>query len=193
MTDMATQSNTVPERPVLTPGAYRFPEGEYLVLAEGRMVKMNLAAGAGPLTSHVSALSATSLRERVLIWSISGLETTTIRALSSILSGYAGHAAHKATQASTLRSHLSDLGQAILEKAEYHDWCAEYDEFAEEWDLPQREKDYVVHMTIPVDTRATSRDEAEERVQDWYDNYVRGSLPPELDINGDLDFEVTTD
>lgn len=50
------------------------------------------------------------------------------------------------------------LKQALLEKAVDKDWCSEYDEFAEEWDLPLRTRQYTVTVEFLVD--ATSEDDA---------------------------------
>lgn len=77
-----------------------------------------------------------------------------------------------------LTSYQDRLGEAILEKAVYHDWCSEYDEFADEWDLPKRITKYDVTMTIQVD--ALNRDAAIEFVRDEFglneysDNVMNG-------------------
>ena len=77
-----------------------------------------------------------------------------------------------------LTSYQDRLGEAILEKAVYHDWCSEYDEFADEWDLPKRITTYDVTMTIQVDAR--NRDAAVEFVRDEFgltsysDNVMNG-------------------
>lgn len=60
--------------------------------------------------------------------------------------------------------YIHNLGQAILEKADEHDWCSEYDEFAEEWDLPRRKREYRVTMYVTVEAR--DEDQAREIVQD---------------------------
>ena len=62
-----------------------------------------------------------------------------------------------------LREHMDRLGEARLEKAEEKDWCSEYDEFAEEWDLPRRFRTYEVTVTFAV--LARDSDDAEELVQ----------------------------
>lgn len=64
--------------------------------------------------------------------------------------------------ANRLEANHEQLGEALLAKAEEHDWCDEYDEFAEEWDLPKRMRDYEVTVTVRV--RAKSGDDAEEFV-----------------------------
>lgn len=63
-----------------------------------------------------------------------------------------------------VREHLDNLGQAILEQAIERDWCSEYDEFAEEWDLPPRKQDFEVTVTIQVSAR--DADSAEGYVLD---------------------------
>lgn len=60
-----------------------------------------------------------------------------------------------------LRDHLEGLGQALLEQAEDRDWCSEYDEFADEWNLPKRTRSYEVTVTLTV----TARDE--ESAEEW--------------------------
>lgn len=65
---------------------------------------------------------------------------------------------------SAIQNHLDRLGQALLDKANDHDWCEEYDQFAEEWDLPSRMSEYLVTVTTTV--RARNRDEAVEAVSD---------------------------
>lgn len=62
-----------------------------------------------------------------------------------------------------LQDHLDRLGQALLEKAEEKDWCSEYDEFADEWDLPRRIRSYEV--TVQFAIMARDSDEAEEMVR----------------------------
>lgn len=76
-----------------------------------------------------------------------------------------------------IRQHdfFEKMGEAILEKAEEHDWCNEYDEFAAEWDLPQRQREYSVSMSVMV--LARSEEEAEELVSSEvsisdYDDFV---------------------
>ena len=62
-----------------------------------------------------------------------------------------------------LRDHHERLGQAILEKAEEKDWCSEYDDFAEEWDLPRRTRPYEVEVQFTV--MARDEEEAQEMVE----------------------------
>lgn len=82
-------------------------------------------------------------------------------------------------------TYLEGLRQAILEKAIEKDWCEEYDEFAEEWDLPKREREYMVTMTVSV--LARDREEAEEMVaekisiRDYDEGVLRG---PEITAEG---------
>lgn len=49
--------------------------------------------------------------------------------------------------------YIETLGQAILEEAERRDWCSEYDDFAQEWDLPTRSHNYTVTVTVQVEAR----------------------------------------
>lgn len=76
------------------------------------------------------------------------------------------------------RKKYEELGQALLEKAIEKDWCDEYDEFAEDWELPKRTREYTVTIEIPV--KATSPENAEELVEaysnvscyeDWFIDY----------------------
>lgn len=60
--------------------------------------------------------------------------------------------------------YITALGQALLEEAERRDWCGEYDEFAGEWDLPLRFKEYDV--TVAVRVKARDEDEAKALVSD---------------------------
>lgn len=63
-----------------------------------------------------------------------------------------------------LRRDWNSLGEAILEKADKYEWCDEYDEFAKEWNLPTRHREYEV--TIDVRVMARSEDDAVEFVKD---------------------------
>ncbi len=58
--------------------------------------------------------------------------------------------------------YLTGLRDAILERAIYHDWCEEYEKFAEEWELLPREREYDVQVTIRV--TAPTEDEAADLV-----------------------------
>lgn len=49
--------------------------------------------------------------------------------------------------------YIETLGQALLEEAERRDWCSEYDDFAQEWDLPTRSHNYTVTVTVQVEAR----------------------------------------
>ena len=70
------------------------------------------------------------------------------------------------------------LGQAILEQAEERDWCREYDEFAESWDLPTRRKNFRVTVTLTV--QAQDEDSASDlvdsglRISEYDDHVVSG-------------------
>lgn len=64
----------------------------------------------------------------------------------------------------SVQEHLQNLGNALLEEAERRGWCSEYDEFAAEWDLPTRFKEYDVVVTVRV--KARDEDEAQSLVRD---------------------------
>jgi hypothetical protein len=57
---------------------------------------------------------------------------------------------NEAAELQRLRAYVTELGEAILEKANEKQWCEEYDEFAEEWDLPKRLSEYDVTLTVRV-------------------------------------------
>ena len=57
-----------------------------------------------------------------------------------------------------------DISQAIFEKALEKEWCEEYDEFAAEWDLPLREREFEV--TVAVRVTAPDENAAKEIVRD---------------------------
>lgn len=66
-------------------------------------------------------------------------------------------------QIQELNTRHEGLGEALLQEAIDRDWCYEYDEFADEWDLPKRTREYEVTITVRV--RAQSEEDAEEMVQ----------------------------
>lgn len=51
------------------------------------------------------------------------------------------------------QNRYKELGEALLEKAEENDWCAEYDKFAEEWELPTRSSTFNITITLQVEAR----------------------------------------
>lgn len=65
-----------------------------------------------------------------------------------------------------LEQYLEGLREAILEKAVQHDWCREYDEFASEWNLLPRNREYEVSVSIPV--MAKDEEDARELVYEHY-------------------------
>lgn len=82
------------------------------------------------------------------------------------------------------RQKYEELGQALLQQAIEKDWCDEYEQFAEDWDLPKRTREYTVTVEIPV--KATSEEEAQELVEaytnvscyeDWFIDY------PSVDVS----------
>lgn len=70
-------------------------------------------------------------------------------------------------QLKSIQQHLENLGQALLEQAVDKDWCSEYDDFAEQWGLPRRFRDFAV--TINVRVSARDEDTALELVRDQVD------------------------
>lgn len=74
-----------------------------------------------------------------------------------------------------LRERFEALGQALLEKAIEKEWCGEYDEFAQEWDLPLMAREVMVTVTVTV--RARNEEEAIDLVRaevglGQYDDHV---------------------
>lgn len=67
--------------------------------------------------------------------------------------------------ARTQAAHLQGLREAILQKAVENDWCSEYDEFADEWDLIRRVNEFQV--TVTVNLMARDSDAAREMVEQW--------------------------
>lgn len=70
------------------------------------------------------------------------------------------------TELRNLEQYLEGLREAILEKAVQHDWCREYDEFASEWNLLSRLREYEVSVSIPV--MAKDEEDARELVYEHY-------------------------
>ena len=68
-----------------------------------------------------------------------------------------------------IQTKYDNLGEALLEEAERRGWCSEYEEFAEEWDLPKRTRDYVVCINVVVN--AKDGDEAKELALGGFRNY----------------------
>lgn len=80
-----------------------------------------------------------------------------------------------------LKNYLTNLKQALLEKAIEKDFCREYDDFAAEWDLLPRNRDYRVVITINL--TATDEYNAQEMMENALDlRYV--------DTTSDLEFDV---
>lgn len=72
------------------------------------------------------------------------------------------------TLKSAARTHavyIQGLKEAILQKAVENDWCSEYDEFADEWDLIRRVNEFQV--TVTVNLMARDSDTAQEMVEQW--------------------------
>ena len=68
-----------------------------------------------------------------------------------------------------MQAKYDNLGEALLAKAEDHGWCSEYEEFAEEWDLPKRTRDYEVTITVTVN--AANAQEAQEWAERNHKDY----------------------
>lgn len=81
------------------------------------------------------------------------------------------------TRADDLQRWKDNVGEALRDQAEERGWCEEYEEFAENWDLPIREYEYNVNISIQV--RARNYEAARELVDD------------ELGISGHDDFVVS--
>lgn len=80
-----------------------------------------------------------------------------------------------------LENYVTNLKEALLEKAIEKDFCREYDEFAAEWDLLPRHREYQVVVTLTV--QATDEDNAEEIVQNAMNlYYVDTTSDPEFDV-----------
>ena len=69
------------------------------------------------------------------------------------------------TRSGQLGTYLQGLKEAILQKAVENDWCSEYDEFADEWDLIRRVNEFQV--TVTVNLTARDSDAAREMVEQW--------------------------
>lgn len=80
-----------------------------------------------------------------------------------------------------LKNYLTSLKQALLEKAIEKDFCREYDDFAAEWDLLPRSREYQVVVTINV--MATDEDNAQEIVENAMNlYYVDTTSNPTVDV-----------
>lgn len=80
-----------------------------------------------------------------------------------------------------LKNYLTNLKQALLEKAIEKDFCREYDDFAAEWDLLPRSREYQVVVTVNV--MATDEDNALEMVENAMNlHYVGTTCDPEVDV-----------
>lgn len=80
-----------------------------------------------------------------------------------------------------LKNYLTDLKQALLEKAIEKDFCREYDDFAAEWGLLPRSREYQVVLTINL--MATDEDNAQEIVENAMNLYYVDTISdPEIDV-----------
>lgn len=65
------------------------------------------------------------------------------------------------------------LGEALLEEANKRNWCSQYNDFADTWNLPKRTLNF--RARVEFNFCASSRDEAKILLRDSLDN-----LPDEL-------------
>ena len=80
-----------------------------------------------------------------------------------------------------LANHLDGLKQALLEKAIEKDFCSEYDEFAAEWDLLPRHREY--HVTITLTVQATDENDAQDILENAINLYYVDTISnPEFDV-----------
>ena len=68
-----------------------------------------------------------------------------------------------------LENYVTNLKEALLEKAIEKDFCREYDDFAAEWDLLPRSREYQVVVRINV--MAADEDNAQEIVENAMNLY----------------------
>lgn len=78
------------------------------------------------------------------------------------------------------RTFFKNLGEAILEEADKREWCEEYDEFASQWGLPTRTREYDVIVRFRVLARST--EEAEENFTLHVEDEYQGSGSPEVSV-----------
>lgn len=81
-----------------------------------------------------------------------------------------------------LQNYLTGLKEALLEKAIEKDFCSEYDEFAAEWELLPRHREYQVTVTLTV--QATDEDNAQEIVENAMNTYYVDAISdyPDIDV-----------
>lgn len=78
------------------------------------------------------------------------------------------------------KTFFKNLGEAILEEADKREWCEEYDEFASQWGLPTRTREYDVIVRFRVLARST--EEAEENFTLHVEDEYQGSGTPEVSV-----------
>lgn len=78
------------------------------------------------------------------------------------------------------KTFFKNLGEAILEEADRRKWCEEYDEFASQWGLPTRTREYDVIVRFRVLARST--EEAEENFTLHVEDEYQGSGSPEVSV-----------
>lgn len=78
------------------------------------------------------------------------------------------------------KTFIENLGEALLAEADKREWCEEYDEFASEWGLPTRTREYDVTVRFRVLARST--EEAEENFTLHVEDEYQGGGSPEVSI-----------
>jgi hypothetical protein len=73
-----------------------------------------------------------------------------------------------------------NLGEAILAIADEREWCEEYDEFASQWNLPTRTREYEVIVRFNV--LARSAEEAKENFSLYVEDEHQGGGSPEVSV-----------
>lgn len=78
------------------------------------------------------------------------------------------------------KTFFKNLGEAILAVADEKEWCEEYDEFASQWGLPTRQREYDVIVRFRVLARST--EEAEENFTLHVEDEYQGGGSPEVSV-----------
>jgi hypothetical protein len=93
-------------------------------------------------------------------------------------------------RAERMEQRFNDVAEAIRDEAEARDWCDEYERFADEWNLPKRERvyDVTVGVSVPAVIRVstTSEEAAEQAVRDMEKSDLADEIRDQLD-SGTLD------
>ncbi len=132
-------------------GATRYPVSNDIT---NETIPNGWVKGALEMSESLDKSSTSTLRERTLAERIAHLQAE-VEGLRQTISTRDRNITQMREANERLQQHLYDLGKALRDEAINRDWCAEYDAFAEQWDLPQREAEYNVTITV----RITARDE----------------------------------